>query len=125
MVMQPYTGKDTSSTSSETEVCSGTAGRIQRSSNLHGWLSPASSRARSSWSRTPKASAYSPDLSPIEEAFSKLKAILRRVGARTPEALQEALGQALLTITDRDAHGWFTHCGYQVAHPATSLEMKS
>ncbi len=56
--------------------------------------------------------SYSPDFSPIEEAFSKLKAFLRLVGARTPEALQEALGQALLTITAQDALGWFTHCGY-------------
>ncbi|GHO58522.1 IS630 family transposase [Ktedonobacter robiniae] len=57
--------------------------------------------------------AYSPDLSPIEEAFSKLKAFLRRVGARTPETLQEAIGQALLTVTAHDALGWFTHCGYR------------
>lgn len=57
--------------------------------------------------------SYSPDLSPIEEAFSKLKAFLRRVGARTPETLQEAIGQGLLTITPQDALGWFTHCGYQ------------
>ena len=56
--------------------------------------------------------SYSPDLSPIEEAFSKLKAVLRRIGARTPESLQEAIGQALLTITPRDARGWFTDCGY-------------
>ena len=56
--------------------------------------------------------SYSPDFSPIEEAFSKLKACLRRVGARTQEALQEAIGQALLTITKQDALGWFTHCGY-------------
>lgn len=56
--------------------------------------------------------SYSPDFSPIEEAFSKLKAFLRRAGARTPETLQEALGQALLTITAHDALGWFTHCGY-------------
>jgi transposase/SAM-dependent methyltransferase len=56
--------------------------------------------------------SYSPDLSPIEEAFSKLKAFLRLVGARTPETLQEALAQALLTITAYDAHGWFRHCGY-------------
>lgn len=56
--------------------------------------------------------SYSPDLSPIEEAFSKLKAFLRRVGARTPEGLQEAIGQALLTISPQDALGWFTHCGY-------------
>ena len=56
--------------------------------------------------------AYSPDYSPIEETFSKLKAFLRRVGARTHEALQEAISQALETVTAQDAHGWFTHCGY-------------
>jgi transposase len=55
---------------------------------------------------------YSPDLSPIEEAFSKLKTILRRVGARTREALEEAIGHALLAITTQDAQGWFVHCGY-------------
>ena len=54
---------------------------------------------------------YSPGLSPIEEAFSKLKTALCRTGARTREAL-EAIGQALLTITAQDAHGWFQHCGY-------------
>jgi transposase len=57
--------------------------------------------------------SYSPDFSPIEEAFSKLKAFLRRVGARTPEALQDAIGQALLTVTTQDALGWFHHCGYR------------
>ncbi len=56
--------------------------------------------------------AYSPDYSPIEETFSKVKAFLRRVGARTHEALQEAIGQALETITAADALGWFRHCGY-------------
>src|SRR5437868_13105942 len=56
--------------------------------------------------------AYSPDLSPIEEAFSKLKAYLRRVGARTREDLFEAISQALELITPQDALGWFTHCGY-------------
>jgi transposase len=64
--------------------------------------------------------AYSPDCSPIEEAFSKLKAFLRRVGARTREALPEAIGQALETITATDASGWFTHCGYLPA-PASEL----
>lgn len=56
--------------------------------------------------------AYSPDFSPIEETFSKIKAFLRRAGARTREALQEAIAQALLTVTSQDAHGWFRHCGY-------------
>jgi transposase len=56
--------------------------------------------------------AYSPDLSPIEEAFSKLKAVLRRVGARTREDLCQAISHALELITPQDALGWFTHCGY-------------
>jgi len=55
---------------------------------------------------------YSPDFSPIEETFSKLKAHLRRVGARTREALPEAICQALLTVTAQDAQGCFRHCGY-------------
>ena len=56
--------------------------------------------------------AYSPDFSPIEEAFSKVKALLRREEARTKEALVEAIGRALDTITPEDAEGWFGHCGY-------------
>jgi len=64
--------------------------------------------------------AYSPDLSPIEEAFSKVKAVLRRIGARTREALQEALEYALTTISASDAFGWFSHCGYL---PATTAEL--
>lgn len=59
--------------------------------------------------------AYSPDYSPIEETFSKLKAFLRRMGARTHEALQEAIGLALETVTAADALGWFTHCSYQAS----------
>lgn len=56
--------------------------------------------------------AYSPDLSPIELAFSKLKQYLRRVGARTREALQTAIAQALELITLEDACAYFKHCGY-------------
>ena len=56
---------------------------------------------------------YSPDLNPIEQAFAKLKASLRRAGARTFEALIEAMGRALDKITDRDAWGFFRHCGYR------------
>ena len=55
---------------------------------------------------------YSPDLNPIEQAWSKLKARLRANGARSREALEEALGPALATITARDAHGWFRLAGY-------------
>jgi len=58
--------------------------------------------------------ASSPDFSPIEETFSTIKAFLRRTGARTREALQEAIAQALLTLTTQDPHGWFHHCGSPV-----------
>jgi transposase len=56
--------------------------------------------------------AYSPDFSPIEEAFSKIKMVLRKIGARTRESLQEALEYAPTTISASDAAGWFAHCGY-------------
>ncbi len=55
---------------------------------------------------------YSPDLNPIEQAWSKLKASLRATGARSREALEAALGPALATITAQDAQGWFRLAGY-------------
>jgi transposase len=55
---------------------------------------------------------YSPDFTPIEQAFSKLKAILRGLGARTREALEEAVRQAVAAITPADATAWFAHAGY-------------
>lgn len=55
---------------------------------------------------------YSPDLNPIEEAFSKIKSIVRKAEARTREALVEALGPALSSVTQEDASGFFEHCGY-------------
>jgi transposase len=58
--------------------------------------------------------SYSPDLNPIEEAFSKIKNILRKVGARTHEALVEAMSGALCEVTPWDVAGWFDHCGYEV-----------
>ena len=62
---------------------------------------------------------YSPDLNPIEEAFSKVKGLLRRAGARTREALIEAMGRALDVVTAEDARGFFEHCGYPI--PALPL----
>jgi transposase len=55
---------------------------------------------------------YSPDVSPIEPCWSKLKTALRTAKARTREALEQAITQALATITVSDAHSWFRHCGY-------------
>jgi len=59
--------------------------------------------------------AYSPDLNPIEEAFSKIKGLVRKAETRTKEALVEAIGSALSAITSRDARGFFEHCGYRMA----------
>jgi transposase len=56
---------------------------------------------------------YSLDFNPIEGALSKLKAFLRRVGARTREALEAAIDAGLQTISAQDAQGWFRHCGYR------------
>lgn len=56
--------------------------------------------------------AYSPDLNPIEEAFSKIKGALRKAKARSLEALFEATREALRSVTEEDAGGFFSHCGY-------------
>jgi len=58
---------------------------------------------------------YSPDLNPIEEAFSKVKAFLRSAAPRTREAHSTAIWAALRTVTPNDAAGWFAHAGY--LHP--------
>lgn len=57
---------------------------------------------------------YSPDFSPIELMWSKIKASMRAAKARTREELERALVAALKLITNTDCVGWFTHCGYQV-----------
>ena len=55
---------------------------------------------------------YSPDFNPIELAFGKLKAGLRRAGARTREALEAAIGDALAAVSAADVRGFYAHCGY-------------
>ena len=57
---------------------------------------------------------YSPDLNPIEKCWSKVKTALRKAKARTRDALEAALKEALLAITEADAWAWFAHCGYPV-----------
>jgi transposase len=57
--------------------------------------------------------SYSPDLNPIEEAFSKIKQLVRKEGSRVREALVEAIGRALAAVTPEDAAGWFAHAGYR------------
>jgi transposase len=56
--------------------------------------------------------AYSPDLNPIEMAWSKLKTFLRSAKARLGPVLEQAVGDGLRTITAQDARGWFRHCRY-------------
>jgi transposase len=56
---------------------------------------------------------YSPDLNPVEEAFAKIKTLLRKAGARSREALIEAMGRALEALTAKDACGFFEHRGYR------------
>jgi transposase len=77
------------------------ASRIEEVAAEHGaeviWLSP-----------------YSPDFSPIELMWSKIKTRMRAAKARTREELERALVAALELVTDTDCFGWFKHCGYQV-----------
>jgi transposase len=60
-------------------------------------------------------SPYSPDFSPIEQCWSKIKTSLRAAKARTREELEKALARAINQITKADIRGWFKHCGYKVA----------
>ena len=57
--------------------------------------------------------AYSPDFNPIEEAFSKVKGVLKKAKARSLDALFEATGAALQAVSERDVRGFFDHCGYR------------
>jgi transposase len=56
--------------------------------------------------------SYSPEMNPIEEAFSKIKHLVRKAGARMREELVEAIGRALASVTLDDAASWFAHAGY-------------
>jgi transposase len=59
--------------------------------------------------------SYSPDFSPIEPCWSKVKTFLRGAAARTRHRLEAALKRAFHTIRREDIRGWFTHCGYLVS----------
>jgi transposase len=58
---------------------------------------------------------YSPDFSPIEPLWAKVKTYVRKVKARTTEDLDRAVVEGLQLITESDCRSWFKHCGYQVA----------
>ena len=60
---------------------------------------------------------YSPDLNPIEKAWGKFKQFLRSAKARTQQALDLAITEALKTISSENAVAWFRHCGYGIQQP--------
>jgi transposase len=68
--------------------------------------------------------AYSPDLNPIERAFSKLKQWLRSAAVRTVDGLFGALGDGLRTITPHDILGWFRHSGYEAPGSSDTVNKK-
>ena len=55
---------------------------------------------------------YSPEFNPIEEAFAKIKALVRKAEARTREALVEAIGRGISMVTAEDSRAFFDHRGY-------------
>ena len=57
---------------------------------------------------------YSPDLNPIEQLFSKLKHLLRKAQARTPETVCQAIGQILETYTAQECANYFNNAGYEL-----------
>jgi len=65
---------------------------------------------------------YSPDFNPIEMAFSKLKAQLRKAAARTPDALRRAIGQAIDRFTPREIRNYFKAAGYDAYRTESALE---
>ena len=56
--------------------------------------------------------SYLPGYNPIEEAFSKIKNLIRKAQVRSREALLEAIGAAISALSAQDARGFFEHCGY-------------
>ena len=56
---------------------------------------------------------YSPDFNPIEMAFSKIKALLKKAAARTVYHLWDAIREAIDAVTPQDARSFFTACGYE------------
>ena len=92
-------------------------GQVVIADNLKAHHSPAVRAAiEAAGARFLPLPAYSPDFTPIEEAFSKVKQALRRAEARTDDDLRAATWAAFATITRTDAAGWFAHCGYPASH---------
>lgn len=57
---------------------------------------------------------YSPDFNPIEQAFAKLKALLRSAAQRTVTQLEDTIGQLLDRFSEKECRNYFRHCGYAI-----------
>lgn len=64
--------------------------------------------------RASVSTPYSAYLNPIEEAFSKIKRLLRETKTRTRKVLIEAMGAAISAVTAQDTHSFFEHCAYRI-----------
>ena len=81
--------------------------------NLNSHKDPAIRRAiRSAGAKLFYLPPYSPDLNPIEQAFSKMKALLRKENARTPEAVERSIGEMLSRLTPTECRNFFSDAGY-------------
>lgn len=92
-------------------------GRVVVMDNLPAHKSPEVDRLiESAGARVLRLPPYSPDYNPIEMAISKMKSLLRKLARRSVGDLEQALGQAIRSITPRDARGFITHCGYSATN---------
>lgn len=88
-------------------------GQIVVLDNLSAHQSPRIDQlVESAGARVARLPPYSPDFNPIENAISKMKSLLRKLGRRSMDDLETAIGDATRAITPKDARGFFTHCGY-------------
>jgi len=92
-------------------------GQIVVLDNLSAHQSPRIDRlVESAGARVLRLPPYSPDFNPIENAISKMKSLLRKLGRRSIEDLETAIATATQAITPNDARGFFTHCGYDATN---------
>jgi transposase len=89
-------------------------GQVVVMDNLSAHKSPRVDQAiEAAGARVLRLPPYSPDFNPIEMAISKMKSLLRKLGRRSIDELESAIGQATLAITRSDARGFIAHCGYR------------
>ena len=89
-------------------------GQVVIMDNLSAHMSPKVDQLiEAAGARVMRLPPYSPDFNPIEMAISKMKSLLRKLGRRSIDELESAIGQSTQTITPNDAHNFITHCGYR------------